>query len=291
MNAALGISLGFVAMLSWGIGDFLIQRSTKRLGDWETLFAITAFGAIVLTPFVWRSAPALWGAGDGSMGILAAAGLVLMLAALLHFEGFKRGKLSVLEPLISLEIISAVAFSFMFLGDRISWIQGLIVMTLVVGLMLVSFRERIKARTFFLEKGVILFSVGALLMGVADFLLAWGSRLADPLVANFIMNVVMAAATGAVILAQGNARKLMRDVSSSPRSVMAMVVTDNIAWVAYASAMTLVPVAIATGLSESSIIVAVLLGLFINKERLQRHQKIGIAVALAAVIVLAAVTG
>lgn len=50
-----------------------------------------------------------------------------------------------------------------------------------------------------------------------------------------------------------------------------------------------ISIGIATALSESYIIVAVLLGLVVNKERLDVHQKIGLIVAIAAAITLAAI--
>ena len=36
MTAGIGIALAFVAMLCWGFGDFMIQKSTRKVGDWET---------------------------------------------------------------------------------------------------------------------------------------------------------------------------------------------------------------------------------------------------------------
>lgn len=38
---SLGILFAFVAMLFWGFGDFMIQKSTRKIGDWETVFLIT----------------------------------------------------------------------------------------------------------------------------------------------------------------------------------------------------------------------------------------------------------
>ena len=37
---SLGIGLAFVAMLCWGFGDFLIQRATRKIGDFEILAVI-----------------------------------------------------------------------------------------------------------------------------------------------------------------------------------------------------------------------------------------------------------
>ena len=100
----------------------------------------------------------------------------------------------------------------------------------------------------------------------------------------------MAIICGIALISRGQLGRLFKDLARYPASVLVMAVSENIAWVAYAVAMSLIAIAVATGLSESSIIVAVLLGLFINKERLQRHQKIGLVAAIAAAILLAFVT-
>lgn len=289
MNISVGIGLAFLAMLCWGFGDFLIQKSTRKVGDWETLFVITFFGTLVLLPFVWQKLPSLFSDLNNFL-ILLSAGVILAAAALLEFEGFKVGKISVLEPLLSFEIISASFLSFYFIGDRVSWLQSFIIITLVIGLMMVSFRAKTISKRFFLEKGIIFFVVGAFLMGVADFLLGWGSRITDPILANFIINIVMVIISGVYIFSEGKLKGLIRDIKNNPNLILVMSISDNVAWVAYAFAMTLVPIAIATGLSESSIIIAVLLGLFINKEKLQTHQKVGLVVALIAAITLASIT-
>ena len=289
MTAALGIGLAFVAMLSWGFGDFMMQKSAKRLGDWETLFFITFFGSVILAPFVWRGLPGFFAGPSASIAILVCAALVLTVAAVLTFEGFKRGKISVLEPLMSVEILSAAALSFFILGDHISPFAVALIILLIVGLFLVSYRGKIHAKSFLLEKGIFIFIAGSILMGASDFLMGWGSRVTDPLLTNFIMNVVMTVVSGAFILLNPASRASMKDILANRGLLLAMSIADNIGWVAYAFAMTLVPIAVATGLSESSVIIAVLLGIFVNKERLQRHQKIGLAIALASVLILASI--
>ena len=290
MTIEVGIGLAFVAMLCWGFGDFLIQRSARKLGDWETLFVITFFGVIVLLPFVYKNIGSLFVGSNTNLLILVSSALVLLCAALLNFEGFKRGKISVLEPLMSFEIPAAALLAFFFLGDNISWMQIFVIIILIINLFLVSFRGRFLSKNFLLEKGVIIFLFGAILMGSADFLLGWGSRVTDPLLANFVLNVIMASVSFIFIVFRGGISKLVSDIKKNPAQVLAMSITDNVAWIAYSFAMVLVPIAIATGLSESSIIIAVLLGLFVNKEKLQRHQKIGLVGAIASAIVLAFIT-
>ncbi len=277
-------------MLCWGFGDFSIQKSTRKLGDWETLFVITSFGTVVLLPFVYRDLPKLFvESGDGLM-VLISSGIFLTCASLLIFEGYKRGKIAVLEPLLAFEIPAASLLAFFVLGDRISWLQIFVIVILMVGLFMVSFREKKFTKSFFLEKGVIIFFVGAIVMGFGDFLLGWGSRITNPLLANFILNLVMVTISSVFILSQKKFGRMFRDIMANRSLMLVMSIADNVAWIAYAFAMSLVPIAIATGLSESSIIVAVILGLAISHEKLQRHQKIGLVIALTSAIILAVIT-
>jgi drug/metabolite transporter (DMT)-like permease len=62
---------------------------------------------------------------------------------------------------------------------------------------------------------------------------------------------------------------------------------DNMAWIFYAYSMLSIPVAIATGISESYIVLASLLGLWLNRERLRHHQFVGLLVAVIGAILLA----
>jgi uncharacterized membrane protein len=51
--------------------------------------------------------------------------------------------------------------------------------------------------------------------------------------------------------------------------------------------MTLAPISISVAISESYIIIAVLLGYFVNKEKLRKHQIIGLTLAIVSAVYLA----
>lgn len=291
MLAQAGIALVSITMLCWGIGDFLIQKSARRLGDWETLFVITGSGAVMLLPFVWRNVPAIIADRNGLLILLGCA-VFLTLAAIFELESFKRGKMAVVEPMVPFEIPAATVLAFFILGDAVNGLQLALIVFLIIGLFLVSFRGRLLSMRFLAEKGVFLGLAGATVMGVADFLLGWGSRSIDPISANFALNVFMAAISGAYLLTRkGGFRRMIRDVRPNRGLLLVMAITDNVAWVAYAFAMTLIPIAVATGLSEVSCIIAVLLGIYLNRERLQGHQRAGLVIALASAVLLAFATG
>lgn len=288
-NYTIGIGLAFVAMLCWGFGDFLIQRSTRKIGNWETLFIICGFGTLVLLPFVWKNIPELFVGDIAPLAILFGGAVILLIAALLDFEALRIGKISVVEPIWSLEIPAATVLAFLILGERITTFQTVIIVLLIVGLILVSLKEKYSVKKFFVEKGVVIAFFAAIVMGVANFFIGWGARVSDPLMVNFIINIFITIVTGIYLLKTGKLKKTFRDLSSNRSLLLPMAISDNAAWIAFAFAMSLAPIAIAVALSESYIIVAVLLGIFINKERLQRHQKFGLIMAFISAIVLASV--
>ena len=274
-------------MLCWGFGDFLIQRSTRRLGNWETLFLITFFGAIILLPFsFFKIIPFLNNTGAAFWVVIIAA-LAMLVAAISEFESLRVGKITVIEPIWSMEIPMSVFLAFIVLSEKLSWFTLVIILSLLVGLVLVSVRETKHFKNIFLERGALIALFAALAMGATNFFVGWGARETDPILVNFIMNVVLFVCSGLFLLYKGKLISVVSDFKKAPLSLSTMVIADNVAWVAFAFAMALAPIGIAVALSESYIIIAVILGFLINKEKLQLHQKIGLIMAVISAIILA----
>ena len=290
MTISVGIGLAFVAMLCWGIGDFWIQKSTRKVGDIEALFFVTAFGAVVLLPFVYKNIGALFAFSANTLLILGILCIVLLLAALLDFEALRVGKLAVVEPIWSFEVPVAAFLAFFILGEKVTAIQIFLIVALLTGLALISIKKEFQFRHLLLERGTLLALLGAVFMGAANFFMGWGARLSDPIMANFVTDVFIGVVTGIIILARGNLRESVRDMGRNKNVLLQMSVADKVAWVAFAFAMTLAPIGVTVALSESYIIIAVLLGLAVNRERLAPHKKIGLLLAIISVVTLAAIT-
>jgi drug/metabolite transporter (DMT)-like permease len=290
MTVVIGLGLAVVAMFCWAFGDFLIQKTTRKIGDWETLFAISLFSVLLLLPFVWRLIPSFFSLDLKTFVIVMCVNITLFFSALIDFEALKKGKLSIIEPIWSFEIPAASILAFLIIGEHISVTQIILIVLLVISLCLLAFREKKFSKSFLFEKGVFIAAVGAITMGAAQFFLGWGARVVDPLSINFITDIFMLLGTGLYLFAKGRLFHTFADILSKARLVIPMSVFDKTAWVAYAFSMTLAPIAIATALSESYIIVVVLLGIFLNKEKLYLHQKIGLLGAIMTACVLTFVT-
>ncbi|MFA6094391.1 MAG: DMT family transporter [Candidatus Paceibacterota bacterium] len=284
-----GILLAFGAMLCWGMGDFFIQRTTRKLGDWEALFFISIIGFFVVLPFVvndMRSIVSEISVRD--LPVLAIACVAILIAAIFNFETLKKGKLAIVEPIQSLEIPTAGILAFFFLQETISFPQFTFVALLMVGLILVSFKGGTFSKKLLLEKGVRIGIISAIIMGAANFFIGWGARISNPLIINLITDAFMVIGSGIYLIFSGKVSSLAQDFRNNFSLLIAMGLADKMAWVAFAFAMVLSPMAVAGAISESYILIAIVLGVVINKEKIRPHQAIGLVCAVAAAIILAA---
>jgi len=285
--ATIGIICALLTMLSWGIGDFLIQRSTRKFGNWETLFLITFFGAIVLLPFTFSKISTFLQIGGAPFWIIIIASATMLVAAITEFESLRIGKISIVEPIWSMEIPVSVFLAFVILRERLSVAVIVLIVALLTGLILLSAKEKGRFKKMLFEKGAVVALLGAILMGSTNFFVGWGARETDPLMVNFVMNVILLVISGGFLIIKGKFFKTFSDLKQNTKPLLIMMILDNGAWIAFAYAMIYAPIGIAVALSESYIIIAVMLGIFVNKETLQGHQKIGLVVAIISAVILA----
>ncbi len=286
MQVILGLLFAFGAALFWGVGDFLIQKTTRHIVDWETLFLISLIGSIVLLPFVYSSlGTALGSKPDIALLLLISA--VMFVQALVNFEAYKRGKMAVIEPIMSLEIPIVAVLSLFFIGEVLAPLEYILIFAILGGLMLVSLKSyRFSGHGLF-EKGILLGIASGAMLGTASFIIGFGSRLTSPLIVIWFLSINITVYTATYLAYTKRLHKLMRDAKKRPMLVVSTALLDNFAWLAYAAAAVMLPITIAVALSENFIIVAALLGLFITGERLFAHQKIGLALAVVGAVALA----
>ena len=285
----IGIILAFVALLTWGFGDFFIQRAARQVGDWKTLFFNGVVGFAVLTPFVWSSLPSLT---KQNLVLLVVVSIVTLVAALIDFEALKQGKIAIVEPILGAELPLTVGISVIFLNEILSGAQVLLIGVIFVGILLAitQHHSHLHYHKRILEKGVLLAGIGMVGMALMNVLVGVTSREVSPLMTMWFIDVVLAAACGIYLVAKKELLKFPHDLVRHPHSLIGQSIFDNVAWVAFAGATTLIPIGIATAISESYIALAVLLGLTLNREHIKTHQKVGLVLAIGGVIVLSVIT-
>ena len=96
----MGIVLGLIAALGWGIGDVLVTQAARRIGVGRLMVfyegvALVAIGAILLLR------PAVPHSSAGAWALMLGLGLINCLGAFLLYRAFQIGTLALVAPLAS----------------------------------------------------------------------------------------------------------------------------------------------------------------------------------------------
>jgi len=285
MSFEISILAAFGAMICWGFGDFFIQRTTRKIGDLEALAFIGIIGTIILLPFIIGDLPLLF--SPSNLILLFVVGAVTFVAAMLDFEALKKGKLCVVDVVLEVELPITVILGIFFFGEILSIPQLAAIVAAFIGIILISF-DSCKLKNSFgkLEKGVILAFFAAVVMAFTNFLTASASRQVSPLMAIWLPWIIFAAISLFFIWKREGFKKMLSNAVKYKKLVLAESIFDTLAWLFFAIAVVGSQLAVTITISESYVVIALLLGLWLNKEKIRAHQYIGAALALASSIFL-----
>lgn len=283
----LGIFLSVGALFAWGFGDFLIQKSTRAIGPLKTLFINDLAAAVVLLPFVWKELKVL-DVGSQGFTLLVVAALIMYASGLFDFEALKEGKISVIEPILSLELPLTIGLSVAIAGESLNLPEWILMGIIFVGIILTvtTHHSQLHYHRRLFEKGVLVALVGAVGMGLTNFIIGLSSRQTSPLLTMWFVSVLMAGLSLIWLLSRGEVLDTFRAAKNNFKLVAGQAIIDNLAWIFFVFAVIYIPISIAIAISESYIVFAAFLGMAINREKLRGHQKLGMALAIVAVITL-----
>ena len=287
MEPGLILFFAFSATLCWGIGDFLIQRTVRKVGNIEALFFIGIIGAVLLIPVVWNELALLT---MRNIWILILLGAITFIAAVIDFEALKQGKISVIEVIIELELPLTVIIGFGIFRELFSFYQGLLLIPVFLGIVLMAvkdFGELGKHLKKGLEKGALLGVFTAIGLALVNSLTAYSARTVSPLLAVWVPWVVFMLICFFVILKRGDFKNLMKNSFNFKWLILSMGIMDTAAWLFYAKAVSGYNLGIITAITESYPAVAMFLGFTINKEKVKGYQFFGGVIAIIASIALA----
>jgi len=285
----MGILFAFIALICWGVGDFLIQKTSREFGKWIALFFITFIAAAVLTPLIYKDLFGLF-TDYPALLILMLASIVILIAALFEFQAFIDGKISVVEPIMAFEVAVTAALSFIIIGERLTGLQILFIVLLIIGIFLVSTKSFHHLKKIKAEKGVWLALFGTICMGITNFLFGIGARETNPLLINWFTSLFLAIVSFIYLITKSKVRQIFKDWRKDKSLIIGVGLIDNAAWIAYSYSTLYIPISIAIAISESYVALAAILGLIFNGEKLRKHQFFGFAIAVICAIVLAIIT-
>ncbi len=162
----LSIVLGIGGMVGWGIYDFLGGVFAKQIGSFKSLFWSQLAGlisifllAILFKPGI--NIPVLVIILSFIAAILYSAGY------LFFFKGFEKGNVSIIAATMNLWAVFTMLFAFIFMRQRLSALQTVGVLMIILGATLASLNwSEIRNQRFQLSAGVKEAVFGAFFFGI-----------------------------------------------------------------------------------------------------------------------------
>lgn len=277
---SLSILAALGAMICWGVGDFLIQKGTRKLGDVETLAWIGCLGSLALLPFVWHDLALVF--ERANFLILLFLGFVTFGVGIMNFEALKRGKLSVVEVLLEFELPITVILGLIFLRESLSLIQVLLILFIFFGILLISFKPGELKKNHFFEKGAALAIFTAIGYGLINFLTAVGAKDISPILTIWFPWVVFSVICVFYLLYQHRFGPAVTRAEHYKWLVLSMGILDTAAWLFFALAVQKRQLAVTIAITESFPAISLFLGISINKEKISKLQIIGAIITICA---------
>ena len=290
----MGILLGLTAAICWGVADFCARFASRRIGAFRALFFMQVVGLVVMTAYLESSGGISAATRGGRPWALAAFGGVLStIGSLALYYAFQIGVMSIVAPISSSYPAITVALAFLS-GERLlpHRALGLGVTIIGVALAATSFSSSnassgpaAEASHPHTSKGVIWAIVAAIAFGFMFWFL--GFHVVPLTGSAFSVWAIRLSTIGTLAVFAVPGRQSLRPPRGSVWwLVVAIGVTDTIAYFANNAGFATGQVAVVSVLASLYGAVTVLLAWIVVRERLERSQWLGIALIFAGIVLV-----
>lgn len=284
MGLEVSLIFAFLAMLCWAFGDFFIQKCTRKIGDIECLAFIGIIGSIMVFPFAVKDFHLLFSLQN--LFLLVIFSVITFIAAVFDFEALKKGKISVVDVVLEIELPVTIILGIFLFGESLSLGQMGVISLIFVGIILIA----IKSFSHFkgkLEKGVFLTFLAAIFMGVVNISMAYSGRNISPLITIWSIWFITGIFSIIFLIKKRTLIKTAKDSRKYWKIILTMGIFDTLAWLFFVFATLKSEISVIIAITESYPALAIFLGVWFNHEKINWHQYVGAALALGASITLA----
>jgi transporter family protein len=283
----LSILLGIGGMFGWGIYDFLGGVFAKQIGSFRSLFwsQLAGFISILLPALVFRAnvnVPVLVIILSPIAAILYSAGY------LFFFKGFEKGNVSIIAATMNLWAVFTMLFAFLFMGQRLSAMQTMGVVMIILGAVLASLNwSEIKDQRFQLSAGVKEAVLGAFFFGifwnVSEIISEQAGWLITTLFIKF--GIILFLLFFSFLVKQ---RIGLTNISTKTKAVILLMgVIEAVAVALVNYGLTIGDAILITPIASALSIVTISLAIIFLKDNVTKIQGLGIITAIAGIIVTA----
>jgi drug/metabolite transporter (DMT)-like permease len=286
MSATASILLGIVAMLGFGVADFIAKAMLTRTNVIRTALISQGMGS-----FLYLGAALAY---DRVLPSVALASLALFSGAIsgavlcAYYVALSLGKASLVAPIFSCLTVVAVVLSFLILGEALTRLQLSAITLVFLGIILVAF-ERDQGGDSSRKLSLIIALSAAVLGGANLILQKWIAESGHYLMGFLLTRISSAALMTPLALVRGQETRSV-GISRSWLKLGLLGLIDVSAFFALYLGLRVGLVSIVTPIATSSPAVTVVLAHLFLKERVRSHQRIGIFAIVSGIVFLSAIS-
>ncbi len=291
MTGFLDISWGFVALLTWGVADYLARASSLRIGSLSTALLVQGLGVGVPAAYLGLLLAFSGAAGDVDWPRLAylapLTAVFLGLGYAVYYTGLERGSVSLVSAVTSAWLLVSILIATLAFNEEITAVQGLFIAVILGGITMLSLRRGPGDGG---ATGIGYGVASMLLLGTAFAMWKPLTEAAGPLVAVLSVRVLSSLAVWAYLRARA-VRVRWPATGPALRLLVGAAVLDAAGYVAYNIGLDRAPLTIIAPLGAAHPLATIALALVFLRERPSRLQSGGIAITVVVVVALSAAAG
>ncbi len=283
----LSLLSGLGGMFAWGIYDFLGGVFSKQIGPFKSFFWSQLVGSMAVLLLAFVSALSL------HIPILVillfpVASILYSAGYLFYFKGLEIGNISIVSATMNLWAVFTMLFAFLFMGQRLSAIQTLGVLLILVGVTLASLNwTDIRNQGFRISSGVREAVLGAFFFGIFWNISEIISEQAGWLLATLLVKL------GIVLCVLVFSLLVKREIGWTTAAIrtkyavllMGIIEAGAVAIVNYG--LTIGQAILITPIASALSIVTITLAVVVLKEKVTRLQALGMLAAIVGIVVTA----
>lgn len=282
MSAAASIALGILAMLGFGVADFIAKIILSYTNAIRTVLVSQAIGTVLFLGVALsydRALPSLT-----VVWLALIAGAVSAVVMCSYYLALSKGKASVVAPITSCLTAVAIVLSIWILGEAFTNLQLSLIALVFTGILLVAFEKTKRhgpSRTL-----SIMLALTAALLGGGNVIIQKLIAVSDHyLMALFVTRISFLGCLLPLTPVIGKTRPFSRYATLALLGLI-----DVSAFFAWYIGLRIGMVSIVTPVAMSSPAVTVVLAHIFLNERVRLHQRIGIVAIITGIVLLSMIS-
>jgi drug/metabolite transporter (DMT)-like permease len=278
-----GFLLGAAAALAWGVADVIVTIYSRRIGYLRALVVIHGLSLVPLVLLAFVVDPPEPVTVDG-VAQAAALGPIAVIAYMGFYKALELGPISIVSPIVSAFGAVVVLLALLVLGDSLTEVQAIGCVLVLSFVLLASIETSSSDRAG--ATGIALSLVACFAFGLYLFL---QGELADELgwlLPILVSRVVAVLMLGALLAVRPGDEQRQRLGVAGVAGCAATGALEASAYLFFNRGAELGEIAITGAAVSAYPVIPILVGLFALRERVARHQLVGVAGVIVGMVVL-----